>query len=99
MATRVKVTSIVILHETFQGLQFEGCTIGIEITSSGSGILNLIDSSASNTTTSVNAPATTTVQSPMVLENVIVDSSVGAVCSDFFVLWIKYFADYSLHDC
>jgi glucan 1,3-beta-glucosidase len=82
VGTGVKITSMV--HGTFQGLLFEGCTIGIDTTSGGNGMLNLIDSSASNTSTLVNAPATSTVQSSMVLENVIVDSSVGAVSSDPF---------------
>jgi len=79
VGTGVKVSSMV--HGTFQGLRFEGCTVGIDTTSGGNGMLNLIDSSASNTSTLVNAPGTTTVQSSIVLENVIVDSSVIAVRS------------------
>ncbi|KAJ4367429.1 hypothetical protein N0V83_007011 [Neocucurbitaria cava] len=75
VSTGVLVTSMV--HGTFQGLRFEGVSVGVDTTSGGSGLLNLIDSTASNTTTLVNAPSTTNAQNSMVLENVVVDSSVA----------------------
>src|SRR3569833_1001385 len=77
VATGVKVTSAV--HITAQSLRFEGCTVGIDTTSGGNGLLNLIDTTAANTSTLVNAPTTTSTQSSMVVENVIVDSSVSVV--------------------
>jgi len=73
----VKITSAV--HVTCQALRFEGCTVGIDTASGGNGLLNLIDSTAENTTTLVNAVTTTSSQGSLVLENVIVGSSVPAV--------------------
>jgi glucan 1,3-beta-glucosidase len=77
VATGVKVVSAV--HMTAQGLRFEGCTVGIDTTSRGNGHLNLIDSTAADTKTLVNAATTTTVQGSMVLENVVVNSTVPVV--------------------
>jgi len=74
----VRITSAV--HVTAQALRFEDCAIGIDTSSGGNGLLNLIDSTATNTTALVNsAPATTSAQNSLVLENVIVDSTVPAV--------------------
>lgn len=76
----MKVTSAV--HVTGQALRFEGCSVGVDTTSGGNGLLNLIDSTAENTTTLVNAATTTSSQGSLVLENVIVGSSVPEVgCS------------------
>ena len=69
------------VHVTAQALRFEGCKTGIDTTSGGNGLLNLIDTTASNTAALVDAPTTSTVQSSIVIENVIVVSSVPAVSS------------------
>ncbi|KAK1751241.1 glycoside hydrolase family 55 protein [Echria macrotheca] len=76
--TGIKIASAV--HITGQGLRFEDCSIGVDTTSGGNGLLNLIDSTASNTTTLVNAAPTTagSTQNSLVLENIMVDSSVSS---------------------
>ncbi|KAH8894478.1 glycoside hydrolase family 55 protein [Thozetella sp. PMI_491] len=73
VATGVKVVSAI--HITAQALHFEGCTVGIDTISGGNGLLNLIDSTAINTTSLVLAPTTKTSQSSIVVENTIIDSS------------------------
>jgi glucan 1,3-beta-glucosidase len=75
----VKITNL--LQGTGQGLRFESCTVSIDTTSGGSGLFNLIDSTATNTSSVVNAPASasTSTQNSLLLENVVVDSSVPAV--------------------
>jgi glucan 1,3-beta-glucosidase len=75
----MKITSL--LQGTGQGLRFESCSVGIDTTSGGSGVFNLIDSTATNTSVVVNSPASdnTSTQNSLLLENVIVDSSVPAV--------------------
>ncbi len=77
--TGVKVISAV--HITAQALRFEGCIIGIDTTSGGNGLLNLIDSSATNTSSLASAPKTSTAQGSIVVENTLVDASVPAVSS------------------
>jgi glucan 1,3-beta-glucosidase len=75
-----------VVQATGQGLRFEGVTTGIDTTGSNSnGILSLIDSSATNTSTLINAGTTSTASNSLVLENVIVDSSVAAVCHCVFL--------------
>ncbi len=76
--TGIKISSL--LQGTAQGLRFEGCSIGIDATS-GSGMLSLIDSSATNTSVVVAAAAmsASSVTGSLVLENVNVDDSVPAV--------------------
>jgi len=74
----VKINSLVV--GTGQGLRFEDCAVGIDTTSGGNGLFNLIDSTAANTSVVVKSGATSTPQGSLVLENVIVDSSVPAVC-------------------
>ncbi|KAK3356868.1 family 55 glycoside hydrolase [Lasiosphaeria hispida] len=75
VATAVKLTSL--LQGTGQGLRFDSCKIGIDA-SSGVGLFNLIDSTATNTSTLVLASAASTASGSLVLENVMVDSSVPA---------------------
>lgn len=77
--TAVKVVAAV--HITGQALRFEGCDVGVDTTAGGNGLLNLIDSTATNTTVLVNAAPTViaSTRNSLVLENVIVDSSVPAV--------------------
>ncbi|TVY68952.1 Glucan endo-1,3-beta-glucosidase [Lachnellula suecica] len=76
--TAVSITSLV--QGTGQGLRFEGCTVGIDTTSGGNGLFNLIDSTATNTSTVMNTAAfsSSNTQNSLNLENVIVDSSVPA---------------------
>jgi len=65
---------------TVQGLRFEGCTVGIDASSGGSGHLSVLDSSAANTPTFLLAAAMKkTLQGSLLLENVIVDNSTSAV--------------------
>ncbi|KAK0644443.1 glycoside hydrolase family 55 protein [Cercophora newfieldiana] len=73
--TAVKVVSAV--HITGQALRFEGCDVGVDTTAGGNGLLNLIDSTATNTPVLVNAApiAAGSTRNSLVLENVIVDSS------------------------
>ncbi|KAH8647050.1 glycoside hydrolase family 55 protein [Tricladium varicosporioides] len=71
--TGLKMTQVV--QATGQGLRFEGCTTGIDTTGSTNGMFNLIDSTAVNTQTVINAGTTTTAWNSLVLENVIVDST------------------------
>jgi hypothetical protein len=61
-------------------MKFEGCSVGIDA-SSGSGMLSLIHLSATNTPVVVAAAARsgTSVTGSLLLENVIVDSTVAAV--------------------
>ncbi|GAB1315552.1 Family 55 glycoside hydrolase [Madurella fahalii] len=73
--TGVRLASV--LQATAQGLTLEGCEVGIDA-SSGSGMLNLIDCTASNTTTVVAAADSDTVAGSLVLENVVVDDSAVA---------------------
>ncbi|KAK3898482.1 glucan endo-1,3-beta-glucosidase [Staphylotrichum tortipilum] len=75
--TGIKISSL--LQGTAQGLRFEDCSIGIDA-SSGSGMLSLIDSSATNTSVVITAAAmsSSSVTGSLVLENVNVDSSVAA---------------------
>jgi hypothetical protein len=78
VGTAVKVTDT-LTQATVQGLRFEGCTIGIDASSGGSGHLSVLDSSAVNTPTFLVAATTTSLQGSLVLENVMIDSSVSAV--------------------
>lgn len=80
MATGIKVGDT-LTSATGQGLRFEGCTLGIDATSGGLGHFSLLDSSASNTSTLLSISDSTTTTGSLVLENVIVDSSVPEVCS------------------
>lgn len=76
--TGLKIVQL--LQGTGQGLRFEGCTTGIDLSGNPSGNFNLIDSTASNTTTVVSAGGLANSGGTfLVLENVIVDSSVPAV--------------------
>ena len=61
-------------------MRFEGCSVGIDA-STGSGMLSLIDSSATNTPVVVAAAtmSSTSVTGSLLLENVIVDGTCGAV--------------------
>ena len=78
VGTAIKVTDT-LTQATMQGLRFQGCTIGIDASSGGSGHLSVLDSSAVDTPTFLAAATTTNLQGSLVLENVIVDSSVSAV--------------------
>jgi glucan 1,3-beta-glucosidase len=65
---------------TGQGLRFEGVTTGVDTTGNTIGNFNLIDSSASNTQAVLSADTTTTtMQGSLLLENVIVDSTIPVV--------------------
>ena len=64
---------------TVQGLRFEGCTVGIDASSGGSGHLSVLDSSAANTPTFLSAAPMKTLQGSLLLENVIVENSTSAV--------------------
>jgi glucan 1,3-beta-glucosidase len=76
--TGIRLVSV--LQATAQGLTFEGCSVGIDASTGGSGMLNLIDSTATNTTVLVAAAAASNGASgSLVLENVSVDDSVLAV--------------------
>ncbi len=76
--TGVRFASV--LQATAQGLRFDGCSIGIDAASGTSGMLSLIDSSATNTSAVISAAAvSSTVAGSLLLENVAVDSSVAAV--------------------
>lgn len=79
--TAVKLSSLV--QGTGQGLLFANCGVGIDASAATVGLFNLIDSRATNTTTLLNASAMSSgsVQGSLVVENVYVDSSVGAVRS------------------
>ena len=69
-----------VAQATVQGCIFDGVKIGIDTTGGGNQNLNLIDSSAKNTSALVSADAAPkTTSGSMVLENVIVDSTVLAV--------------------
>lgn len=68
-----------LIQGTGQGLRFENVTTGIDMTSGGSGMFNLIDSTAVNTSVLVNTTAANSTQGSLVLENVMVDASVPAV--------------------
>ncbi|CAK7200150.1 hypothetical protein SEUCBS139899_002840 [Sporothrix eucalyptigena] len=77
--TGVEIASAV--HVTAQKMNFTGGSVGIDTTSGGCELLNLIDSSASNTSVLVKAPVASTaptVQNSLVLENVIVDTTVAS---------------------
>ncbi|KAH6848217.1 glycoside hydrolase family 55 protein [Chaetomium sp. MPI-CAGE-AT-0009] len=67
-----------VLQATAQGLRFEGCSVGIDASTGNTGMLNLIDSNATNTSVVVHAAASSGVPGSLVLENVIVDDSVAA---------------------
>jgi hypothetical protein len=71
-----------LLMGTGQGFRFEGVTTGLDTTASGVTHFNLIDSSATRTNTVVSAAAGST--NSLVLENVVVDSTVPIV-SVFFI--------------
>ncbi|KAK3377556.1 glycoside hydrolase family 55 protein [Podospora didyma] len=73
VATAVKITSLV--QGTGQGLRFGSCSIGIDATSGGLGAFNLIDSSATNTSTLISSASSSNTFGSLVLENVLVDSS------------------------
>ena len=78
MKTGIRLVSV--LQATAQGLTFEGCSVGIDASTGGSGMLNLIDSTATNTSVLVAAAAASNSTSgSLVLENVNVDGSVPAV--------------------
>ena len=71
---------------TGQGLRFEGVTTGVDTTGNTVGLFNLIDSTASNTQAVIAADATqSSMQGSLVLENVIVDSTVPAVSSTMHI--------------
>jgi hypothetical protein len=82
-----------VLQATAQGMRFEGCSVGIDA-SSGSGMLSLIDSSATNTSVVVAAAAmsSSSVTGSLVLENVVADSTVAAVSwtSSCTCTWEEY---------
>lgn len=71
--TEIGIRFVNNLQATAQGLTFEGCSVGID--ASGSKMLNVIDTAATNTSVVVSAATT----GSLVLENVIVDDSVSAV--------------------
>lgn len=77
--TGVKFTNI--LQATAQGLRFSSCNVGIDATVATMGILNLIDSTATNTSALVTAAAASAgaVSGSLMLENVRVDGTVPAV--------------------
>lgn len=77
VTTGIRIVNL--LQATAQGLTFEGCSVGIDASSGGSGMLNLIDSTATNTSVVVAAAELNGVSGSMVLENVIVDDSVPVV--------------------
>ncbi|KAL2145165.1 hypothetical protein VTI28DRAFT_7801 [Corynascus sepedonium] len=70
--TEIGIRFVNNLQATAQGLTFEGCSVGID--ASGSKMLNVIDTAATNTSVVVSAATT----GSLVLENVIVDDSVSA---------------------
>lgn len=73
-----------IVTATGQGLRFEGVTTGVDTTGSSIGHFSLIDSSASHTQAVLTADANpTNSQGSLLLENVIVDSTVPAVSQIF----------------
>ncbi|KAK3377446.1 pectate lyase superfamily protein-domain-containing protein [Podospora didyma] len=79
VATAVKVTSLV--QGTGQGLRIDSCNIGIDATSGGLGAFNLIDSSATKTSTVISSASSSNTFGSLMLENVLVDSSVPTVRS------------------
>ncbi|KAK5657995.1 hypothetical protein OQA88_2549 [Cercophora sp. LCS_1] len=69
------------IQGTGQGLRFNNCKVGIDATGGGAGMFSLIDSTAANTTTVVLADhvsADDTSSGSLVLQNIIVDSTVAA---------------------
>lgn len=78
VATGIRIINL--LQATAQALSFEGCSVGIDA-SSGSGMLNLIDSTATNTSVFVAAAELNGAAGSLVLENVLVDDSVPVVSS------------------
>lgn len=60
-------------------MRFEGCRVGIDTSNGNTGFFALVDSSAVDTGVLVNAAILHQNQGSMVLENVAVDGSVGAV--------------------
>ena len=71
----MKITQLVI--GTGQGFRFEGVTTGLDTTANGTAHFSMIDSSATNTTTVVSAAPFS--YNNLVLENVVVDSTVPVV--------------------
>ena len=61
-----------------QGLRFESCRVGIDSTNNNTGFFALIDSSATNTQILWNAADSPMAQGSLVVENVVVDASVGS---------------------
>ncbi|KAK4190867.1 glucan endo-1,3-beta-glucosidase [Podospora australis] len=74
--TGIRIVSL--LQATAQGLTFDGCSVGIDASTGSSGMLNLIDSTATNTSVLVaTAASLNNVSGSVVLENVNVDDSVS----------------------
>ncbi|KAK4161776.1 glucan endo-1,3-beta-glucosidase [Cladorrhinum sp. PSN259] len=74
--TGIRLVSV--LQATAQGLTFDGCSVGIDASTGGSGMLSLIDSAATNTVVLVAAAESNAVSGSLVLENVNIDDSVSA---------------------
>jgi hypothetical protein len=94
--TGLKATQLV--QATGQGLRFEGCTTGIDVTGNTNGLFNLIDSSATNTQALISAGASTGAWGSLVLENVIVDSTVPAVCAELMCPQLELPSNINLPD-
>ncbi len=67
---------------TGQGLRFESCQVGVDTSNNNTGFFALIDSSATNTNILFNASNSPNAQGSIILENVVVDSSVASVSSN-----------------
>ena len=70
---------------TGQGLRFESCRIGVDTSNNNTGFFALIDSSATDTKVLFNAADSPTAQGSIVLENIVVDSTVPAVRISFSI--------------
>lgn len=77
VVTGVKISRSV--QVTAQGLQFEGCTTGLDSSGGAHGLINLIDSKATNTSVMLSVAASDSAWGAVVVENVVVDGSVGSV--------------------
>lgn len=83
IATGLKLTNL--NSGTGQGLRFENVQVGIDARGGASGFFALIDSTATNTSMVVAEDQQQFTMGSLVLENVMVDSTVPAVCSFSFL--------------
>jgi hypothetical protein len=61
-------------------MRFESCNIGIDASSNGVGVLSVLDSTATGTPLFLTIASTNNTQNSLIMENIIVDSTVTSVC-------------------